>query len=578
MIRFYSTSAKPFHSDHYHRLVSLIDSCKSMQQITQTHAQLITTALISHPISAIKLLKLAICASLSYAHKLFDQIPQLDLFIYNTMIKAHPLSLHSCHNSIVVFRSLTRDSGLSSNQYSFVFAFGAYGNGLGVQEGEQVFQWAEDRDLYSWNTMIAAYVGSDNMSQAKQLFDGMQERDVVSWSTIIAGYVQYAVGSISYFVILNSIVNGLSKIASCLLHVGCFMEALDFFHKMLQIGPKPNVHTLVNALSACSNMVALDQGKWIHAYTGRVGIKMNERLLASIIDMYAKCGEIESTSRVFFEHKAEKVSPNKVTFISLLNACSHGYMVEEEKLYFRFMVSDYAIAPEIKHYGCMVDLLGRASLLKEAEDMISTIYSTYGRWNEARMLRDKDEISSDRKKISCCNSIELKRTFHQFLVGDRSHPQSREIYSFLDEMIIKLKSVGYVPELGELLHDIDVEEDKESALFVHSEKLAISFGLMNTEHRTPICIIKNLRNVLDGRANSLQLAEYLSEYLSFAHDLSVSLLLPLRDLSPLSHVSSPPSGVLPMPLSGASHVANLFYREPVASRDSIIASQPCREP
>ncbi|KAL2325406.1 hypothetical protein Fmac_024464 [Flemingia macrophylla] len=581
MIRFYSTSAKPFHSDHYHRLMSLIDSCKSMQQITQTHAQLITTALISHPVSAIKLLKLAICASLSYAHKLFDQIPQPDLFIYNTMIKAHSLSPHSCHNSAVVFRSLTRDSGLSPNRYSFVFAFGACGNGLGVQEGQQVrvhslkaglennvfvvnaligmygkwglveecqkvFQWAEDRDLYSWNTMIAAYVGSGNMSQAKQLFDGMQERDVVSWSSIIAGYVQ----------------------------VGCFMEASDFFHKMLQIGPKPNAHTLVSALSACSNLVALDQGKWIHAYTGRAGIKMNERLLASIIDMYAKCGEIESASRVFFEHKvkqkvwpwnamiggfamhgkpneainifeqmkAEKVSPNKVTFISLLNACSHGYMVEEGKLYFRLMVSDYAIAPEIEHYGCMVDLLGRASLLKEAEDMISSmpmapdiaiwgsllnacriykdmergyrigkiikdmdpnhigchvllsnIYSTYGRWNEARMLREKNEISSGRKKIPGCSSIELKGTFHQFLVGDRSHPQSREIYSFLDEMTIKLKSAGYVPELGELLHDIDVEEDKETALSVHSEKLAIAFGLMNTEHGTPIRIIKNLR-------------------------------------------------------------------------------------
>lgn len=196
-----------------------------MQQIKQTHAQLITTALISHPVSANKLLKLVALASLSYAHKLFDQIPQPDLFIYNTMIKAHSLSPHSCRDSLAVFRSLTRDSGLFPNRYSFVFAFGACGNGLGVLEGEQVrshavklgmednvfvvnaligmygklglvedgrkvFEWAVDRDLYSWNTMIAAYVGSGDMSQAKALFDGMQERDVVSWSTLIAGYVQ----------------------------------------------------------------------------------------------------------------------------------------------------------------------------------------------------------------------------------------------------------------------------------------------------------------------------------------------------------------------------------------------------
>ncbi|XP_027923840.1 pentatricopeptide repeat-containing protein At3g62890-like [Vigna unguiculata] len=581
MIRFYSTSAKPFHSDHYCKIVSLIDSCKSMQQIKQTHSQLVTTALISHSVSAHKLLKLAAHVSLSYAHKLFDQIPQPDLFIYNTMIKAHSMLPHSCHNSFSVFRSLIRDSGLFPNRYSFVFAFSACGNGLSMQEGQQVrvhavkvglennifvlnaligmygkwrlveegwkvFQWAVDRDLYSWNTMIAAYVGSGDMIRAKELFDGMQEKDVVSWSTIIAGYVQ----------------------------VGCFMEALDLFNEMLQIGPRPNEYTLVSAFAACSNLVALDQGKWIHAYIGRGEVKMNERLLASIIDMYAKCGEIESASRVFFNYKVkqkvwpwnamiggfamhgkpneainvfeqmkvEKVSPNKVTFIALLNACSHGYMVEEGKLYFRLMVSDYAITPEIEHYGCMVDLLSRSGFLKEAEDMISSmpmapdvaiwgallnacriykdierghrigrtikdmdpnhigchvllsnIYSTSGRWNEARMLREKNEVSNERKKIPGCSSIELKGTFHQFLVGDRSHPESREIYSFLDEMTIKLKSAGYVPELGELLHDIDDEEDKETALSVHSEKLAIAYGLMNTTYGTPIRIVKNLR-------------------------------------------------------------------------------------
>ncbi|TKY45043.1 Pentatricopeptide repeat-containing protein [Spatholobus suberectus] len=160
MIRFCSTSAKPFHSDHYSRLVSLIDSCKSMQQIKQTHAQLITTtALISHPVSANKLLKLAACASLSYAHKLFDQIPQPDLFIYNTMIKAHSLSPHSCHNSLVVFHSLTQDSGLSPNRYSFVFAFSACGNGLGVQEGEQVRSHAVKMGLENNVFVVNALIG-----------------------------------------------------------------------------------------------------------------------------------------------------------------------------------------------------------------------------------------------------------------------------------------------------------------------------------------------------------------------------------------------------------------------------------
>ncbi|KAJ1403750.1 Tetratricopeptide-like helical domain superfamily [Sesbania bispinosa] len=132
-----------------------------MHQIKQTHAQLITTGLISHPVSANKFLKpVALCFSL-LCHKLFDQIPQPDLFIYNTMIKAHSLLPDSCRDSLRVFRSLTRDSGLSPNQYSFVFAFSACGNGLSVHEGEQVRVHAVkvglENNVFVVNALIGMY-------------------------------------------------------------------------------------------------------------------------------------------------------------------------------------------------------------------------------------------------------------------------------------------------------------------------------------------------------------------------------------------------------------------------------------
>lgn len=352
------------------------------------------------------------------------------------------------------------------------------------------------------------------------------------------------------------------------------MDALDLFHKMLQEGVKPNQFTLVSALTACANLIALDQGRWIHVYIGKNEIKMNERLLASLIDMYAKCGEIEFAAKVFcnehglkrkvwpwnamiggfamhgkskeaihlFEQmQTEKVSSNNVTFVALLNACSHGDMVEEGRDYFKSMGMSNGIEPQIEHYGCMVDLLGRAGLLKEAEELISSMpmapdaaiwgallgacrihkdiergeqigkiiteldsnhigchvllanmYSACGRWNEARIVRDKIGVSG-RKKIPGCTSIELNGRFHEFLVGDRSHPETKKLYLFLDEMASKLKIAGYIPKLGEVLLDIDEEEDKETALSEHSEKLAIAFGLMNTAPGTPIRIVKNLR-------------------------------------------------------------------------------------
>ncbi|KAJ7979137.1 Pentatricopeptide repeat-containing protein [Quillaja saponaria] len=403
MNRWYSSFKKPLRSNY--KLIPMLDSCKSMNQIKQAHAQLITTGLIIRPIPVNKLIKLLTVSgfgSLSYAHIVFDQIPHPDLILYNTMIKAYAPSPTS-HNALLMFRSMIRDLSLFPNQYSFVFVFNACGNGLEVLVGEQVrvhaikiglennlfvtnaligmygnwglieesrkvFVWSVNRDLYSWNIMIAGYVRSGNIDQAKELFVRMHERDVVSWSTIIAGYVQ----------------------------MGRYMEGLDIFHKMLQTGSKPNEYTLASALAACSNLVALDQGRWIHVYIDKDKIKMNERLLSSLIDMYAKCGEIDVASKVFHKNgvkqkvwpwnamiggfamhgkskeaikvfeqmKTENVSPNKVTFIGLLNACSHGYMVEEGKGYFRSMVSSYGIAPEIEHFGCMVDLLGRAGPLE----------------------------------------------------------------------------------------------------------------------------------------------------------------------------------------------------------------------
>ncbi|XP_057953537.1 pentatricopeptide repeat-containing protein At5g66520-like [Malania oleifera] len=581
MKRCYSTFKRPFCSNH--QRLSLLDSCKTMDQIKQAHAHLIITGLVLDLIPATRLIKLltqSSFGSLPYAHLMFDQIPSPDLFLHNTMIKAHAPTPTSSHNSLLIFRSMVQGSSLSPNRYTFVFVFKACANGLGVLEGGQVrvhaiklglesnlfvtnamiqmyanwglvedarrvFEWSIEHDLYSWNTLIRGYVALGEMDRAKELFDEMPERDVVSWSTVIAGHVQ----------------------------VGCFMEALNLFHNMLHKGSRPNEFTLTSALAACANLVALDQGRWIHVYIKKSRIKMNERLLAGLIDMYAKCGEIEFASKVFYNEcvpkrnvwpwnaiiggfamhgkseeainlfeqmKIEEMIPNKVTFVALLNACSHGKMVEEGKAYFELM-SNYGINPELEHYGCMVDLLGRAGHLKEAEEIISNMpiapdaviwgaligacrihkdiergvkigkiikeldsnhvgchvllanmYSVSGKWDEAKVVREKIEVCG-RKKTPGCSSIELNGMFHQFLVGDRSHPQTKLLYLFLDEMTAKLKIAGYVPEFGDVLLDIDDEEDKETALSKHSEKLAIAFGLMNTLPGTPIRIVKNLR-------------------------------------------------------------------------------------
>ncbi|WOL17031.1 Pentatricopeptide repeat-containing protein [Canna indica] len=576
----------PSISSHHPILLLLLNSCKSLHQIKKVHAKLITAGLFLHPFPPSKLLQVLLpsppsasdtSAFLSYADLVFRHSPSPPLFSYNTLIKAH-----SSPASLLLFRSMLRDPAAPTpNQYTLAFLLAACApRGLGLAEAEQVrvhalkrgletnvfvsnvvirmygsfgsvhdaqkvFDVSTQRDLFSWNSLMGAYVGSGNVDRARKLFDEMPEKDVVSWSTIIAGYVQ----------------------------VGCFVEAMELFRYMQHAGARPNEFTLTTVLAACANLVALDQGKWIHMYIRRANVEMNERLLAGLIDMYAKCGEVESACEVFnaehsprsttrtwnamingfaihgrtgdaidlFERmKAAGIDPDKVTFVSLLNACSHGRLVEQGKHYFNSMRTIHGIDPEIEHYGCMVDLLGRSGMVKEAEEMIlkmdmapdiaiwgallgacrihgdiemgnrigkiinklepshvgcnvllANIYSGSRRWDDAKDIRKSIEIGGVRK-IPGCSSIELNGMFHQFLVGDRSHPQTKQIYSFLDEMSIKLKLAGYSPEVGEVMLDI-YEEDKETALSIHSEKLAIAFALINTKPETPIRIVKNLR-------------------------------------------------------------------------------------
>ncbi|KAK6925687.1 Pentatricopeptide repeat, partial [Dillenia turbinata] len=297
MKRCYSTLKRPLNSNN-ELIDNIIDfrTCKSTYQARQSHAQLITRGLIQQPIIATKFINLltsSSIASLSYAQHVFDQIPQPDLFLCNTMIKAYAETPTFAFNCFLLFRSLIRILDLYPNRYSFVYVLKGCGSGLGILEGEQVrvhaikngfegnlfvsnvliqmysnwglvddarsiFDWSIEQDLYSWNMMIGGYVRWGRLNEAKELFDSMPERDVVSWSTMIAGYVQ----------------------------VCGYKEALDVFHEMLHSGSLPNQYTLVSALAACANLVALDQGRWMHTYIDKNKVKINERLFTSLIDMY----------------------------------------------------------------------------------------------------------------------------------------------------------------------------------------------------------------------------------------------------------------------------------------------------
>ena len=291
----------------------------------------------------------------------------------------------------------------------------------------------------------------------------------------------------------------------------------------------------------------------------------------ALLDMYAKCGDLDGAHKLFVKttdrdicmwnammtgfamhgcgNEALKlfeemerlgVEPNGITFVAIIKACSHAGLVIEGRRLFDKMVQCYGLVPKIEHYGCVVDLLGRAGQLVEAHEFIksmpimpnavvwgsliaackvhknpdlgevaakellglepknlsynilmSNIYASANRWNDVARMRQEVKDRGIKKQPGL-SSIEVDGSIHAFVSGDMAHPKTGKIYEMMTKMSMKLKDAGYTPNTSMVLQNIG-EEEKETALNYHSEKLAMAFGLISTAAGTPIRIVKNLR-------------------------------------------------------------------------------------
>lgn len=427
----------------------------------------------------------------------------------------------------------------------------------------KVLDYMEEPDLVSYNVLLAEYVRIGEIKMAHELFDRMPERDLVSWNTIIHGYS--SLGDFSASRKPFDIATGEQRQQS--------NEALRLFHDMQLANMVPDKITIISVLNACGNLGALGMGKTIHEYIERnYGInRMDMKLETSLLDMYAKCGDIDSSLRIF-ESMNEKdvftwsvmimglanhgfgdlaleyftnmviegIKPNDVTFIGVLTACSHIGLVERGWMYFKSMSTSYGIAPKIEHYGCLVDIFGRAGRLREAMELIRTmpfapdaivwraflgacrihknvelaeeatvnllqlephvdgnyvllsnIYSQAMKWDKVVSLRRMMKTANIHK-VPGSSSIEVDNAVYEFVSGDRSHPKSSQIYEMLDEILDRLHCAGQEPLTTSTTRYFD-EQEKQNALATHSEKLAIAFGILATPPGTPIRIFKNLR-------------------------------------------------------------------------------------
>ncbi|PKU61238.1 pentatricopeptide repeat-containing protein At1g26900, mitochondrial [Dendrobium catenatum] len=402
-----------------------------------------------------------VCGRVADAQQLFDQLPHIkDAVSFSTLMGGY-LRI-SQPGKVVAF---LRDMFYCSMELSpaiIVTAFSAFIDGN--YSGEPLHGYCVKSGLSTEpnvSTAVATMYTKDGMMElARKVFDEMTNRDVVIYNCIMDGYAKE----------------------------GSLDDCLVLLQKMKGDGVNSNAATLLGPLAACASSGALSIGRHIHGYAKEEKLEIQASLGTALVDMYVKngCleeailvfnqmqdrdvkawtamimgfavhGRSEEALRLFDEMEESGVRPNEVTLLAVLSACSHGGLLGLGKDYFKRVVLEYRLCPGIKHYGCIIDLLGRAGFLQEAYELVKSLpyggdamawrallaasrvhgeirigklaretlaamgeehptdsillsssYAYAGRWEEARKVMDLELVGEETmSKVAGCSSIEM---------------------------------------------------------------------------------------------------------------------------------------------------------------------------
>lgn len=456
--------------------------------------------------------------NLGHAFRVFEEMPERDVVSWNSMIGAC-LANGKVESAIQVFDSMPERNIVTWN--CVVSGLSKAGN---MELACSVFDRMLVRNEVSWNSMISGYAKAGDVKTAQCIFDQMPEKSVFSWTALITGYTMVgdveSASNLFYQMPVKNVVTW-NVMISGYVHSHIFDQALNVFHQMLIDGRcRPDQSTLVSVLCACSHLGSLEHGKWIDSYIKKNKIELSNPLGNALIDMFAKCGDVEGAKTVFnkmanrciitwttiisglaingqcrealdiFDRMCfEQIKPDDVIFVSVLSACAHGGLVEEGRRVFDQMVQEFDIKPRIEHYGCMVDLLGRAGKLEEAIKFIESMHlepnaviwanllgsckihgngellellarkildqepsnpsylmlmsymsASIGHWEDSFSFRAAMRQQGT-EKVPGCSLIQIGNKVHEFLAKDTKHKQRKEIYCALCSLNGHLKQV-----------------------------------------------------------------------------------------------------------------------------------------
>lgn len=481
------------------------------------------------------------------AKLVLDRVEEKDVVLITALIVGYSQKGEDAE-AVKAFQSMLVEE-VQPNEYTYASVLISCGNLKDIGNGKLIhglmIKSGFDSALGSQTSLLTMYLRCSLVNDSLRVFKCIEYPNQVTWTSLISGLVQ----------------NGREEMA------------LTEFRKMMRDSSKPNSFTLSSALRGCSNLAMFEEGRQIHGIVTKYGFDRDKYAGSGLIDLYGKCGCSDMARLVFdtlsevdvislntmiysyaqngfgfealdlFERMINRgLQPNNVTVLSVLLACNNSALVKEGCEFFNSFRNDKIMLTN-DHYACMVDMLGRAGRLEEAERLItevinpdlvlwrtllsackihrniemaermkrkileiapgdegtlilmSNLYAATGKWN--RVIEMKSEMKEMKlKKNPAMSWVKVDRETHTFMAGDLfSHPNSEQILETLEELIKKAKDLGYVEDKSCVFQDME-ETAKERSLHQHSEKLAIAFAVWRNVGGS-IRILKNLKVCVD---------------------------------------------------------------------------------
>ncbi|XP_062090370.1 pentatricopeptide repeat-containing protein At2g46050, mitochondrial [Humulus lupulus] len=444
------------------------------------------------------------CGFVEDARHAFDYVLFKDLVLWNVMVYCYASNCFT-NGAIQVFNFMQSEN-VKGDEFTFSSLINLCGTPGSCQLGKQihgiVIRKSFDLDVLVATALIDMYSKNENIVDARKVFDTMAIRNRVSWNTMIVGYGQH----------------GDSK------------KAIKLFRQMLQDGFSQDELTLSSIFSSCSNAGVSTELMQIHALSIKFGFHSFLSTVNAMINAYSKCGNIVGAFLCFslaeernlftwtsiicayaFHGLAEEAMecfekmltcgliPDRITFLGVLSACSHGGLIDKGYQYYEMMTKKYQILPDSEHYTCLVDLVGRAGLLDEALNILSwipneaeknalgaflgackihgnlrlaewaaeklfalepnvpmnytimsNIYSSKGCWTDVANIRKMMRRNCDLKSPGF-SWVEVAGEVHTFASRDQAHSKAVEVYDMLGLLCWLIKEEVIIAETSKTL-------------------------------------------------------------------------------------------------------------------------------